>query len=198
MSPDERRAFAGGTRIAPSQFEDRYARDEDPWGFRTRPYERAKHARTAGLVASLRPGSVFEPGAANGALSALLAPVCEELVTLEASSTAANAARTTLAGADGVTVLTGTVPEDWPARVFDCVVLSEIGYYFDADGWTYVLDTCVRLSRPRGVVSVHWRGHSPDHVRHGDDVHAALRGFLGPPAREHVTRGYVAGVWGAG
>lgn len=131
---------------------------------------------TIACLSARRFRRAFEPGCAGGELTVRLSRCCDEIVACDGSSTVLTRARRRLAeGADPacrIDTLVGAIPAWWPAGVFDLIVLSEIGYYFDP---TALADLVTRLEAslaPGGtLLGVHWLGVSHDHLLSGDDVH---------------------------
>src|SRR5690606_10862655 len=75
----------------------------------------------------------------------------------------------------------GSVATDVPDETFDLIVLSEVGYYFQADALRRVVrDLRCRFASSVEVVAVHWLGRSADHLLHGDEVHDVLSSELEP------------------
>lgn len=161
-----------------SYFDRVYAEVDDPWGFRTRWYERRKQAVTVAALPGERYRRAFEPGCSVGALTVALAPRCDELLSVDLHPRAVAAARATVAEAghgDRVTVQVMDVSSDWPAGAFDLVVLSEIGYYFAGPDLAGLVDRAVRSLGPGGVLlGCHWRRAEPDHLVEAATVHAAV------------------------
>ncbi len=159
-----------------AEFEARYQRDGDPWGYETSPYERQKYAATLAACGEGPFASALELGSSIGVFSALLAPRCRALVTIDGSSTAVTAARRRLAAVDEVTPLKGTIPADIPERDYDLVVASEILYYLTADELEATLSrlgTC--LVAGGRLVAVHWRPPGPERPLTAASVHERLR-----------------------
>jgi SAM-dependent methyltransferase len=156
-------------------FEQMYAASTDPWSFETRWYDARKHALTVAALPSRRYRSAFEPGCSTGLLTVRLAERCDRLLAVDAVPAAVRTAATRAAAFPHVTVRTAAMPGDWPAGPFDLVVLSELGYYFTDDDLAALLDRAVASLAPGGdLVAVHWRHPVAEHVRSGDEVHAAL------------------------
>lgn len=169
-------------RTDPDYFERLYRGDADPWGFEDRWYEQRKYALTLAALPDARYGRAFEPGCANGALTERLATRCDTLLAYERVGAAADRARRRMAGAAGVVVEQRVIPDEWPAELFDLVVLSEVGYYFDGADWDRLYASVTASLAPGGVlVAVHWRGPT-DYPLAGDEVHRRLAG--GPWACE--------------
>ena len=47
------------------------------------------------------------------------------------------------------------------------------------------------------IVAVHWRGHSADHLVHGDLVHKRLAATFGPPFARYEQAEFRLDVWSA-
>ncbi|MFX6759272.1 methyltransferase, partial [Acinetobacter baumannii] len=80
--------------------------------------------------------SAFEPGCANGEMTAALAPRCDALLAADRHPRAVEAAAARAAhdqNAAHVRVETIQVPAEWPQQRFDLVVLSEFCYYLAPD-----------------------------------------------------------------
>lgn len=177
-------------------FDAMYRADPDPWGYLSSPYELEKYARTLEACGPAPLGCVLELGAAAGVFSALLAPGCDRLTTIDFSPTAVTIARERLAGHAHVTVVEGSVPDAIPAGArFDVVVASEILYYLPDADFALALERLPGLLRDGGrLVAVHWRGQAPDLARSAVETHDALRSSglqplpLPPPDHE---RGYL-------
>ncbi|WP_296953088.1 methyltransferase domain-containing protein [uncultured Massilia sp.] len=160
-------------------FEALYAHDEDPWQVRAAWYERRKRAV---LLAALgRPSyrSAFEPGCGNGELSASLAARCERLLACDGAAGAVAAARRRLQGdalAHGaLRIEQRSLPAQWPrAERFDLVVVSELGYYFDAGAWRdLVAQAASNLEEEGELLMCHYVHDFDDRAASTASVHAA-------------------------
>lgn len=177
------------SHMTPADFEARYRSDSDPWSYATSDYERDKYRAT---LQACGPGpfdSAIELGSSIGVFSALLAPRCRSLVTIDAAPTAVEHARRRLAGYESVTTILGGIPEAIPRRDYDLVVASEILYYLSVsqlDGTLAVLWRCT----PPGArwVAVHWRPAGPERPFAAEEVHARLlrQEWLTPVASAHT------------
>ncbi|MCC8400595.1 nodulation S family protein [Paraburkholderia sp. MMS20-SJTN17] len=132
LSPPSDEAADGETQ---RYFDALYARGDDPWQLRERWYERRKRALTLAMLPRERYRNVFEPGCANGELSAMLAPRCDALLAVDLHARAVRAARERLAPWPHARVERRTLPRDWPATAapFDLIVVSEFAYYLGLD-----------------------------------------------------------------
>jgi SAM-dependent methyltransferase len=156
-------------------FERMYADSPDPWDFASRWYDARKHDLTVAALPRRRYASAFEPGCSTGMLTERLAGRCEQLLAVDAVASAVATAARRVADHPQVTVAQAAMPEDWPDRRFDLVVLSELGYYFDDARLALLLSRATETLEPGGdLVAVHWRPAVAEHARSGDEVHAAL------------------------
>lgn len=157
-------------------FDELYAADADPWGFRTRWYEQRKYALTVAALPRARYEAAFEPGCSIGVLTGLLAPRCTRLLAIDPARAAVLTARESLAAQRHVTVAAGAVPADWPDGSFDLIVFSELGYYLDAAALARTVALAAGALAPDGdLVAVHWRPRVPAYACSGDEVHDVLR-----------------------
>lgn len=153
-------------------FEAMYQRSADPWNFATSRYELNRYAR---IVASLQGRNFergFEAGCSIGVLTQQLAALCTSLTAMDVSPTAVAQARQRCGQLANVDIQVGSLATDVPRGPFDLVVLSEIGYYFEAEELRTIGTTLSCRLRSGGVLlGAHWLGHSDDHVLSGDQVH---------------------------
>ena len=119
-------------------FDGLFAGNDDPWAFRERWYEQRKRAITLAALPRPHYRAIFEPGCANGELSAELAGRCDRLLCCDTADAAVRLARTRLSLFDHAEVRQSRLPGDWPEEKFDLIVFSEIGYYLDRDDLTAV------------------------------------------------------------
>lgn len=139
-------------------FEGLFADNNDPWGFRQRWYEQRKRQNTLAALPRLRYRSVFEPGCANGELSAALAERCDRLLCCDTSDAAVSLARTRLSLFDHAEVRRCRLPGDWPDEKFDLIVISEIGYYLDREDLSAVIRHINdSLTADGQLLACHWR-----------------------------------------
>jgi SAM-dependent methyltransferase len=163
-------------------FDAMFEADDDPWRFRTRWYEARKRALTLACLPQARYASAFEPGGANGELSAALASRCQRLVVSDGSARAVALARERTAALPHVHVQQGWVPADWPDEPFDLIVVSELGYFLGAPALQAFIEKAKSSLRAGGtLLACHWRRGSGDCDMNGDEVHARLDAGLALP-----------------
>ncbi len=156
-------------------FEARYRSDPDPWGYTHSEYERLKYAAT---LQACGPGPfkrALELGSSIGVFSALLAPLCGQLVSIDAAPTAVADARLRLAEHPQVELVLGQIPAAVPGGRYDLVLASEILYYLAPDDLVETLSVlCTRMEAGARLVAVHWRPAGPERPFDADTVHALL------------------------
>ncbi len=118
-----------------STFDQRYQDEGDPWGYRTSDYEREKYRATLAACGDGPFRSALELAGSIGVFSAMLAPRCEELTTIDFSETAVAQARQELHDFPQATALIGEIPGALPDRQYDLIVASEILYYLEPGRW---------------------------------------------------------------
>lgn len=165
--------------MSATDFEALYQREDDPWAYTSSAYERDKYAATLAACGEGPFGCALELGASIGVFTALLAPRCRFLATIDAAPTAVARARRRLAGAPGaenVEPLVGAIPRDIPRRRYDLVVASEILYYLSPPDLEATLGLIGACAEPGArVVAVHWRPPGPERPFDAEAVHARLR-----------------------
>ena len=183
--------------ITPPGFDALFRHNEDPWGFRTRWYEARKRAMTLACLPQARYASGFEPGCANGELTAQLAGRCERLLASDVSPRAVELARTRLAALPHVEVVQALLPDQWPRGRFDLVVISELGYFVDGPSLdAMAAHTLAYLLPAATVLACHWRRPIQGCAMDGDAVHARLaQGLQLPQLCEVREADFVLNVW---
>lgn len=164
----------------PSHFDNLFFESDDPWQFRSRWYEQRKRDLTLACLPRRRYQSAYEPGCANGELSAALATRCDRLLVSDGSVRAVALARQRLAGIDHVEVRHAWLPSQWPTGLFDLVVMSELGYFLSSLAFDGLADRALASLGPGGtLLACHWRRTGADCELDGDEVHRRLEQRLG-------------------
>lgn len=162
-------------RLDRDYFEGLYAESRDPWGFETSEYERGKYERTLGTLAHRRYHRALEVGCSIGVFTAMLAPLCDELLAVDVSERALAVARERLAGFPHVRVELRRLPEETPEGPFDLIVASEVLYYWPEDVMLAALGRFEEVLAPGGsLLAVHWRKETKTYPLQGDEVHELL------------------------
>ncbi|MEY2516010.1 MAG: hypothetical protein QOJ89_3368 [bacterium] len=171
-------------RVTAAFFDDLYEREEDPWGFASRAYEREKYDHTLSLIGSRRFERALEIGCSIGVFTERLAPLCDELVAIDVSERALERARRRLRDQAHVTFTAMTFPEEMAPGPWDLVACCEVLYYLDPPAFALALDR-LRDAVASGatLLAVHWRAPTETYPLRGDEVHDALVAELG---RWHV------------
>ncbi|KAF2407533.1 SAM-dependent methyltransferase [Pseudomonas antarctica] len=183
--------------VATPYFDQLFAGNDDPWAFRQRWYERRKRALTLAVLTRPRYTSIFEPGCANGELSAELAPRCDRLVCCDTAAAAVALAKTRLLGFPHAQVQQSRLPDQWPAGAFELIVLSELCYYLDADDLHRLVDCALASLTENGqLLACHWRPAIEGCPHTADQVHALLQQRLGvAPVVQHHESDFLLDLW---
>lgn len=159
-----------------AHFEQFFATHDDPWGFRSSWYERRKRDVLLATLPRATYEAGLELGCATGILTARLAERCAHLVAVDFSAEALAAAARELADHDNVTLQTAALPQRWPEGRYDLIVLSEIGYFWNAADLDLAVDRIAQSLTPAGhLIACHWRHPMPENPTGGDEVHGRLR-----------------------
>lgn len=145
------------TGVSQEHLEALYASGDDPWEFRTSPYERERFSAIVRALPRPRFHSALEIGCGNGELARRIAPCCDGYTGLDAIETALCAARAAVPEGNFVR---GFLPCRLPEGDHDLILLSEILYFLDPDGVTELaLQIDGRWPRAH-LVCVTYRGSS--------------------------------------
>ena len=155
-------------------FEAMYARDPDPWQFRTSAYEAAKYAATVAAIAGRRYRSALEVGCSIGVLSAQVAPLCDAYLGLDIAEAPLAEARGHCRDLPQAHFARIAVPGEWPEGSFDLILLSEVLYFLSAADIAATAGLVRRSLLPGGVVLlVNWIGN-PVPPQPGDEAAEAF------------------------
>lgn len=179
------------------QFDALFAASDDPWQFRQRWYEARKRALTLASLPHRRYAAGYEPGCANGELSAALAERCDRLLVTDGSAAAVALAEQRLAAHAHVVARQAWLPDEWPDDRFDLIVISELAYFLDASD-IQRLARCARASLTPGgvIVGCHWRAPIDGFGQTGDQAQTALHDALAMPvAMTVVDADFRLAVW---
>jgi SAM-dependent methyltransferase len=156
--------------LPPEYFDQVYQANRDPWNFETSPYEREKYAAT--LAALPHYVDAFEIGCSLGVLTAQLAPRCGHLLAVDVSEAALTQARARCADFPQVEIKLLRVPDEFPARQFNLVLVSEVGYYWSPADLARATEQILNSLTPGGqLLLVHWTPPVHDYPLTGDEVH---------------------------
>lgn len=156
-------------------FEQLYGASDDPWSMRERWYEARKRALALACLPARRYRSGFEPGCANGELSAALAGRCQRLLISDFNAQAVQLARQRVRDLPQVQVEQRAMPHEWPAQPFDLIVISELAYYLDAAELALLVAQAVASLTPDGtLLACHWRRAPASERQSAAQVHAAF------------------------
>ena len=180
-----------------SRFEHLFERSDDPWGYRSRWYEERKRQVLLAALSRRRYGWAFESGCANGELSNALALRCDRLEASDVAENALRVARRRLAEQSNVTVSRRELPDEWPDRRFDLLVISELAYFLDRGELARMIERCQASLAVEGeLVLCHWRGPIDGYPLDGEAVHTSFRSaFQGGLVFECRDADFLLDIW---
>ena len=165
-----------------SALDDLHRAEPDPWGVDERWYEERKRDLTLAMLPRRSYTRGLEVGCSTGALAERLAERCHDLLAVDSSPAAVEAARRRLDHLTRAHVERLQVPDDWPAGTFDLVVVSEMAYFLSPHELHGLVDRVRGTLAPGGVVVLcHWRHRIDGWVPNADQVRHAFTADRGLP-----------------
>ena len=169
-------------------FDRIYAASDDPWHFRSSPYEREKYAATLAALPQRQFRAGLEIGCSIGELTRLLAQRCDALCGMDIAAAALAIARARCADLPHVGFVRANVPRDWPIGHYDLIVLSEVLYFFSHDDRATVARlVCRSLTKDGVVLLVNWLGHAENPCG-GDEAAEGFAAAAAPDLRFDVQQ----------
>lgn len=182
------------------RFDALYEQSTDPWALEGSWYEQRKRALVMASLPRVHYECAFEPGCAQGLLTAQLAQRCSTLLASDCSAQALALAGQRLQGSSQVRLAQLTLPEQWPEGPFDLVVLSELLYYLAPPALEILVGQLrTSLAARATVLACHWRRPIAGCALSGPEVHEHLHAALGWPRAIAVSDAdFVLDVWTQG
>ncbi len=161
--------------LTPDFFEALYRQNADPWQFATSEYEARKYQTTLAALPRDRYQSGFEIGGSIGVLTEQLAARCDSLLSVDVSTIAQSQAIHRCQHLDNIEFELMSVPQAFPDREFDLIVLSEVGYYWCREDLYKAQELMLDRLRSTGhLLLVHWIVDARVLPLTGDEVHDAF------------------------
>jgi SAM-dependent methyltransferase len=175
--------------LLPSYFDDLYRADPDPWQFETSDYEAAKYAATLAALPRSQYQVALEIGGSIGVLTAQLASYCKALQSIDVSPLAQAIAIERCQAMPHVDFKIMRVPEEFPDQMFDLILISEVGYYWNWQDLCRSRHGLVdRLDVGGHLLLVHWTLYAKDYPLSGDAVHDGFLELSPTPLRHLLGR----------
>ena len=157
--------------LPPSYFEVLYGTDPDPWKFETSEYEANKYTNTIAALPKCYQ-SAFEIGGSIGVLTEKLASKCNSLLSVDVSKLAQDQAIQRCQHLPQVRFEIMPVPIKFPEEMFDLIMVSEVGYYWNWEDMKKAKQRILEHLQPGGhLLLVHWTLYARDYPLTGDEVH---------------------------
>lgn len=180
-------------------FDGIFASDDDPWALASSAYEAAKFAHTIRVLDDRRYSAALEIGCAHGVLTQRLAPLCDDLCSVDIAAGAIALAQARCGDLPQVRFARVAFPGERPAvGALDLVLLSEVAYYWSDADLRIAADWIGRHVASGGrILLVHWTGET-DYPQTGDAATETLREALGDAVvveRADRAEGYRLDLW---
>ncbi|WP_373545982.1 SAM-dependent methyltransferase [Chamaesiphon sp.] len=138
-------------------FEALYQQNSDPWQFETSEYEAQKYLATLAALPHPLYQSGFEIGGSIGILTEKLADRCQSLLSVDVSTIAQSQAIKRCHRLTNIDFQMMSVPQEFPDKSFDLIVLSEVGYYWCREDLEKAQNLMLDQLKPQGhLLLVHW------------------------------------------
>ena len=138
-------------------FEALYQQNSDPWQFETSEYEAQKYTATLAALPHPLYQSGFEIGGSIGILTEQLAHRCRSLLSVDVSTIAQSQAIKRCHHLNNIDFQMMSIPQEFPDKSFDLIVLSEVGYYWCREDLEKAQNLMLDRLKPQGhLLLVHW------------------------------------------
>jgi 2-polyprenyl-3-methyl-5-hydroxy-6-metoxy-1,4-benzoquinol methylase len=146
------RAFKTGNRR--HEFEHKYARHGDYFGYQTKPYELEKYQRTLAAIREWRRGtaSALEIGCSVGVFTQMIAPEFGAVTAVDIATKALALAEKQVAGAGDVSYVQSDLLSIDLGRQFDVILCAEVLYYLREEETRAACAILDRHLAPNGLV----------------------------------------------
>jgi SAM-dependent methyltransferase len=169
--------IAGGTesglRARTREYFSRlYQENDDPWSYQSSEYEAEKYEVSLRALPRQQYQNAFEIGCSIGVFTVKLVPRCKRLLSVDLTQAALERAKERCRQCPHVAFKTMSMPEEYPADLFDLTVVSEVGYYLEPEDLARLSEQITTHAALRGhLLLVHWLAPVLDYPLRGDDVH---------------------------
>lgn len=169
--------MTGGTESSPrargrEYFSRLYQENDDPWNYESSEYEIEKYEASLRALPRKEYQNAFEIGCSIGVFTVNLAPRCKRLLSVDLTDAALERAKERCRGFPQSKFQVMSIPEEYPADVFDLTVLSEVGYYLEPEDLASLGEQVTTHAALQGhLLLVHWLAPVLDYPLRGDDVH---------------------------
>ena len=182
-------------QVSQERLEAIYRDDDDPWRFRSSPFEHARLSAVARALPRARYASALEIGCGNGELARRIAPRCAAYVGVDAVESALEAARR---AAPAARFERAFLPAELPAgpagAAHDLILLSEVLYFLDAPEIAALAEQLDRRWPQADILCCTWLGASGNAIEGQASLAlfaaSSRRGFRHLPAGDGDADGF--------
>ncbi|RNL55751.1 bifunctional PIG-L family deacetylase/class I SAM-dependent methyltransferase [Pedobacter jejuensis] len=172
----ERRKINPSSTLTEDYFDTLYSGNDDPWNFEKSEYEQKKYQNSIAAIPNKTYNNALEIGCSIGVFTTMLSQFCNNLLAMDISSTALAMAKKRLVDNIKVEFRLGAIPNDFPDKMFDLIVMSEVGYYLVKEDLLSTRTKIYNQLNDNGILLlVHWTHFVVDYPISGDDVHECFK-----------------------
>ncbi len=158
--------------VPSSFFDETFQGSPDPWGYTSSSYEISKFRATIRALPKVRFKNAFEIGCAIGVITQQLAPKCDRLLSIDCSEVGLEEARKRCAELPQVQFEKMQIPQQFPTKKFDLILVSEVGYYLTTEDLRETKEKIIDSLLPGGyLLMVHYRFPVESFILNGEIVH---------------------------
>lgn len=150
-----------------SGFAEKFAADDDPWGTFSNRDEAVKRAAILHALGPGPLGRVLELGSGNGSNSRAIAPRALHLDATDGTAEGTRLTAQAIASWRGARAMQLALPERFPRRNYDAIMIAELLYYLPPGAMRQVAVQVADTLRPGGrLVLAHHRIDYYDFAQH--------------------------------
>jgi SAM-dependent methyltransferase len=172
--------------------------EQDPYGSKSRWYERRKRSIVLSALPRQRFRTAFEPACGTGELTIDLSARCGHVLASDFCEQALVQARDGPGRLDNVTLEMHALPAGWPTgeRRFDLIVIGEVCSFLHADEVAEVAQSCARSLDHDGVLVVcDWRWPFDARLSEAAGAHDVFDAAGLHRLVRHEEADFLLGVW---
>ena len=174
-----------------------YGQCEDPWHMRSGWQAERRRDLLLGALNHPRYGNTFEPGCADGELTAGLARRSDRVLAADDNRPALAHARPRTGHLSNVDIQWMRLPEQWPTEEkFDLIVLHQVGYRLDLAAWAELATAARNSLAPDATVLACHQHEFAERILDTQTLHGVLDSILGLTRQTQVIDAdFTIDVW---
>lgn len=183
-------------------FEQLYQVTADPWGVKTKWYERRKRQLLLAVLPHENYRHGFEPGCGNGETTLALLARCQRLTAADFSESAIQLCNAQIKNKDRhrLHLQKLHIPQEWPTVPpggFDLLVVSELAYYLSDEELQQFSQRCLSSLASGGhLLMCHWQHSAADRLQTTETIHRQMEATAPLESMvKHAEKDFLLQVW---